>query len=59
MVAEALALMREFGDDAVQAASLRSAQSRARGNIATYCQWREVERLLALDSTQSSGAIKH
>ncbi|MEQ1688873.1 MAG: hypothetical protein ABL874_09900 [Sphingopyxis sp.] len=59
MVEQAMALTMEFGEDAVDAAALRAAQSRARGNIITYCQWREVERLLMLDSAQSDGATKH
>jgi|CXWL01.1.fsa_nt_gi hypothetical protein len=59
MVEQAMALTIEFGEDAVDAATLRAAQSRARGNIISYCQWREVERLLALDSAQSGGATKH
>ncbi|MEQ1687100.1 MAG: hypothetical protein ABL874_00830 [Sphingopyxis sp.] len=59
MVTDALALAREFGADAVQAASLRSAQSRQRGNIADYCKWREVERLLSLDTGFQGGATRH
>lgn len=49
-MASALVLEREFGDDGIHAAALRAAQSRQRGNVATYCHWREVERLLLWNS---------
>lgn len=41
------ALSSEHGDDAACAAVLRAAQSRARDNPYSYCQWREVARVLA------------
>lgn len=46
MVEDAASLAREFGDDALYAASLRAARSRARDNALGWCHWREVERLV-------------
>jgi hypothetical protein len=46
MVEDAKALAREFGEDALYAASLRAARSRARDNALAWCHWREVERLV-------------
>lgn len=59
MVAQAMALTMEFGEAAVDAAVLRAAQSRARGNIISYCHWREVERLLTLDSALLDEVTRH
>jgi hypothetical protein len=46
MVEDAKALTGEFGEDALYAASLRAARSRARDNALGWCHWREVERMV-------------
>lgn len=55
----ALALTREFGDDAAMAASLRAAHSRANDNPVTYCHWREVERLVGWWANADVRSTRH
>lgn len=56
MVEDANALAGKFGEDALYAASLRAARSRARDNALGWCHWREVERLVGWLSGESAGA---
>lgn len=55
----AMALTREFGEDAAMAAALRAAQSRAKDNPTTYCHWRDVERLVGWWDAEDSSATRH
>ncbi len=57
--ADAAALVREFGEDAMLAASMRAMQSRARDNARDYCHWREVERLLNWLDGDAAPATRH
>ena len=57
--ADAAALVREFGEDAMLAASMRAMQSRARDNARDYCHWREVERLLSWLDGDAAPATRH
>lgn len=54
MVEDAKALTGEFGEDALYAASLRAARSRARDNAVGWCHWREVERMVSWLSADSA-----
>ena len=58
-IAQAFTLRTEFGDDAAAAAALRAAHSRSRDNPYSYCQWREVERLMAWLDTPDAAATRH
>ena len=55
----AMALTREFGEDAAMAASLRAAHSRANDNPVTYCHWREVERLVGWWASVDVRSTRH
>ena len=44
LAAEFMAL---FGKDATSEAAGRARRSRDRGNVVSYCRWRQVERLIA------------
>ena len=59
MVEAALSLARDHGDDAVMAAQLRAAHSRAQDNAAHYCHWREVERLVTWMASPDDCATRH
>ena len=58
-ISQAFALRAEFGEDAAHAAALRSAHSRGRDNPYSYCQWREVERLMDWLDTPDATALRH
>ncbi|MBO9624026.1 MAG: hypothetical protein J7500_15060 [Sphingomonas sp.] len=47
-VADATALIREFGEDACWEAAARAEHSRALGNHIHFCRWRQIERLVTL-----------
>lgn len=47
----ATTLMASFGDMAGAEAAQRADQSRDQGNAILFCRWRQVERLVALLST--------
>jgi hypothetical protein len=57
-VADAQALMTQFGDDAGFEAAARADRSRDRGNVILYCRWRQIERMIiALAHVQPPGTI--
>lgn len=57
-LADALALVDEFGADAPLAAAMRAHNSRDAGNIHRFCHWRQIERLAELlASERVEGAV--
>ena len=55
-VADAQALMDRFGDKAAPMASARADASRNHGNVAGFCHWRQIERMImALAQPQADG----
>src|SRR5438477_604820 len=46
-LADASDLMARYGDDAGFEAALRAERSRDDGNVARFCHWRQIERVLA------------
>ncbi len=57
-LADASDLIDRFGDDAGFEAAARAEQSRDDGNVARFCHWRQIERVIAtLSSEDVSGSI--
>ncbi len=48
---DAIALVDEFGVDAPLAAAKRAEHSRDLGNVQSFCHWRQLERVVALLSS--------
>jgi hypothetical protein len=46
-LADASDLIERFGDDAGFEAAARAERSRDDGNIARFCHWRQIERVIA------------
>ncbi len=53
-LADAADLLAQFGDDAGFEAAARAQRSRDDGNVARFCHWRQIERVIA---TLSSGEV--
>jgi len=45
-LADAAELMERFGDDAGYEAAARAERSRDEGNVARFCHWRQIERVI-------------
>ena len=57
-LADASELIERFGDDASFEAATRAEQSRDGGNVARFCHWRHIERVIAtLSSEEVRGSI--
>lgn len=57
-LAEASELMERFGEDAALEAAIRAERSRDDGNVARFCHWRQIERVIAtLSSDEPLGTI--
>jgi len=57
-LADASELIDHYGDDAGFQAALRAEQSRDSGNVARFCHWRQIERVIAtLASDEVQGTI--
>ena len=57
-LADASDLMARFGDDAGFEAASRAERSRDDGNVARFCHWRQIERVIAtLSSDEVRGSI--
>jgi hypothetical protein len=57
-LADAADLIERFGDDAGFEAATRAEQSRDDGNVARFCHWRQIERVIAtLSSEEVRGSI--
>ncbi len=51
-------LIDRFGDDAALEAAVRAERSRDDGNVARFCHWRHIERVIAaLSSDQVRGTV--
>ena len=46
-LADASDLIERFGDDAGFEAAVRAERSRDDGNVARFCHWRQIERVIA------------
>jgi hypothetical protein len=46
-LADASDLMERYGDDAGFQAAARAERSRDDGNVARFCHWRQIERVIA------------
>lgn len=57
-LADASALIDVYGDDAEFGAAQRAAINRDAGNVARFCHWRQIERVIAtLRSDDVRGTI--
>jgi hypothetical protein len=57
-LADAAELIDVYGDDAGLEAAVRAEQSRDDGNVARFCHWRQIERVIAtLSSDEVRGTI--
>jgi hypothetical protein len=57
-LADARDLIERFGDDAEVEAAARARRSRGDGNVAQFCHWRQIERVIAaLSCNQVLGTI--
>ena len=57
-LADASDLIERFGEDAGFEAAARARASRNDGNVAHFCHWRHIERLIAtLISDQVEGTV--
>ena len=57
-LADASELMQRFGDDAGFEAAARAERSRDEGNVARFCHWRQIERVIAtLSCEEVRGSI--
>lgn len=51
-------LIERFGDDAGLEAAVRAERSRDSGNVARFCHWRQIERVIVtLTAEEIRGAI--
>jgi len=53
-LADAAELIERFGDDAGLEAAMRAERSRDLGNVALFCHWRQIERVIV---TLSCGEV--
>ena len=57
-LADAAELIERYGDDAGYEAAARAERSRDDGNVARFCHWRHIERVIAtLSSDEVRGSI--
>jgi hypothetical protein len=57
-LADASELMQRYGDDAGFEAAARAERSRDEGNVARFCHWRQIERVIAtLSCEEVRGSI--
>ena len=57
-LANAADLMERYGDDAGYEAAVRAERSRDDGNVARFCHWRQIERVIAtLSCDEVRGSI--
>jgi hypothetical protein len=55
-VTDAYELMARFGEDAGAEAATRADASRNRGNVTSFCRWRQIERMIiALGNPYADG----
>ena len=57
-LADASDLIDRYGDDAAFEAAARAERSRDLGNVARFCHWRQIERVIAtLSCEEVTGTI--
>ena len=57
-LADAAELIEAYGDDAGLEAAVRAERSRDEGNVARFCHWRQIERVIAtLNSDEITDTI--
>lgn len=57
-LADASDLIERYGDDAGFEAALRAERCRDEGNVARFCHWRQIERVIAtLGSDEIRGSV--
>jgi hypothetical protein len=57
-LADASDLIARYGDDAGYEAAARAERSRDDGNVARFCHWRQIERVIAtLSSDEVIGTV--
>jgi hypothetical protein len=57
-LADASDLIERYGDDAGFEAAIRAERSRDDGNVARFCHWRQIERVIAtLSSEEVQGTV--
>lgn len=56
---DAARLMEQFGDDAGFEAAVRAERSRDLGNVAHFCHWRQIERVIVTLSCQEVRGSVH
>ena len=55
---DAAELIAHYGDDAGLEAAVRAERSRDLGNVARFCHWRQIERVIAtLSSDEVRGTV--
>jgi len=55
---DAAELIDRFGDDAGLEAAVRAERSRDLGNVARFCHWRQIERVIVtLSSEEVRGSV--
>jgi hypothetical protein len=56
---QATALIADFGEEAGKHAAAHWHSSRTNGNVSQFCRWRQIERLIAILSTDRAVATIH
>lgn len=56
---DASELMERYGDGAGFEAAARAERSRDDGNVARFCHWRQIERVIATLSSEEVGGTVH
>ena len=57
-LADAAELIERFGDNAGLEAAVRAERSRDYGNVARFCHWRQIERVIVtLSSDEVRGSV--
>lgn len=57
-LADATDLIDRYGEDAALQAAVRARSSRDEGNVARFCHWRQIERVIAnLGSDEVRGTV--
>jgi hypothetical protein len=57
-LADAAELLKQFGTGAGAEAATRAAGSRNAGNVARFCHWRQIERVIeTLSSEKAAGTV--
>ena len=58
-LADAADLIERYGDDAGFEAAARADRSRDDGNVARFCHWRQIERVIATLSCEEVRGTVH